>query len=177
MNWIYLDETNTPLPKFSVDGFRRKMRNKSLVFVGSSLMRQQVLALSWTLGHKQINWTITNTPVELEEKFGLTCTAIRYCFTDTQDNITLCFQFMGSMATKVYHEEINLAAPASGSRRLRSSDDKRDGIVEEVKDKKDEECLADKYDSYPWSYIVEKPLIAYDLVSLLLDSPPKQEYQ
>ena len=86
------------------------------------------------------------------------CTATRYCFTDTQDNITLCYQFMGTMATKVYREEINLAAPASGSRRLRSSDDKSDVIVEEVKDKKDEECLADKYDSYPWSYIVEKGL-------------------
>ena len=72
-------------------------------------MRQQVQALAWTLGHEHINWTKTQMPQELKELFGKSCTAARYCLTDIQDNITLCFQFMGNMASNVYHEQINSA--------------------------------------------------------------------
>ena len=32
------------------------------------------------------------------------CTSERYCMVDEQSNVTLCYQFMGSMATKLYHE-------------------------------------------------------------------------
>ena len=112
MNWVYLDETNTPLPKFSVDGFRCAMRNKRLVFIGSSLMR----ALSWTLGHTHINWSKIHTK-ELEEQIEIPCTAPRSCFIDVQDNITICFQFMGTMTTNIYLEEnytLNLSLRGHG---------------------------------------------------------------
>lgn len=61
-------------------------------------MRQQLLALMWTLGHDSITWNITNQP---ESK---NCTANRKCFTDERHNITFCHQFLGTIATKKYHE-------------------------------------------------------------------------
>ena len=97
MNWRYLDKYLYPYPKFDVAGFREKMKNKRIVFVGSSLVRQQVQALVWTLGHTNVKWD------KVKPKIA-NCTATRYCFTDVQDHITICYQFMGSMATQIYHE-------------------------------------------------------------------------
>eukprot|EP00571_Detonula_confervacea_P010086 CAMPEP_0172305960 /NCGR_PEP_ID=MMETSP1058-20130122/7151_1 /TAXON_ID=83371 /ORGANISM="Detonula confervacea, Strain CCMP 353" /LENGTH=384 /DNA_ID=CAMNT_0013017721 /DNA_START=226 /DNA_END=1377 /DNA_ORIENTATION=+ len=95
-NWIYHDKDNIPYPKFDVDGFRRTMRNKSLVFVGSSLMRQQLHALVWSLGHTEnIKWKTT----KIEN-----CESYQKCHTDAEDNITMCQQFLATMATKIYHE-------------------------------------------------------------------------
>jgi len=70
------------------------MRNSRIIFVGSSLVRQQVQALVWTLGHNEVNW----------EKTGSTCSSQRLCMLDAIGNITICHRFMGSMATKIYHE-------------------------------------------------------------------------
>ena len=48
MNWIYKDKDGRPYPKFNVYDFRRIMMNTRLLFLGSSLVRQQVQALVWT---------------------------------------------------------------------------------------------------------------------------------
>jgi hypothetical protein len=93
-NWIYKDRNNKHYPRFDVDGFRRNMRNSRIIFVGSSLVRQQVQALVWTLGHNEVNW----------EKTGSTCSSQRLCMLDAIGNITICHRFMGSMATKIYRE-------------------------------------------------------------------------
>ena len=94
MNWIYKDRNDNPYPRFDVDGFRRNMINSRIIFVGSSLVRQQVQALVWTLGHNVVKWT----------KSSAKCDATRFCMLDSIGNITICFRFMGSMATKIYHE-------------------------------------------------------------------------
>jgi hypothetical protein len=96
MNWVYNDRSNKPYPRFDVSGFRTKMKNKSIIFVGSSLVRQQVLALVWTLGHSKVVWEKSNSPAN--------CTSDRFCMVEVQSNITICYRFMGSMATQVYHE-------------------------------------------------------------------------
>jgi hypothetical protein len=95
MNWVYVKH-GKPYPKFNATGFLHKMKNKRIMFLGCSLMRQQILALMWTLGYDNIAWNKTN-PDKKE------CTT-RHCFTDENYNITYCLQFMGSIATKVYHE-------------------------------------------------------------------------
>jgi hypothetical protein len=94
MNWIYKDKDDIPYPKFNVHGFRRSMMNTRLLFLGSSLVRQQVQALVWTLGHDKIEWneTLAN------------CVSPRWCMHDVKSNITICHQYMGVIATKVYHE-------------------------------------------------------------------------
>ena len=101
MNWVYFDKDNKQYPRFDVEGFRRNMRNTRILFIGSSLIRQQVQALVWTLGHKKVKWNRTNPA---EEKSFPSCTTNRFCMIDGQSNITLCYQFMGSMATKIYRE-------------------------------------------------------------------------
>ena len=97
MQWTYV-KGGQPYPKFNATGFLHKMQNKRIMFLGCSLMRQQMLALMWTLGYDNITWEETNS--EDEE----TCTTRRRCYTDEKHNITFCYQFMGSIATKVYHE-------------------------------------------------------------------------
>ena len=97
MNWDYV-KSGKPYPKFNATGFLHKMKNKRVMFVGCSLMRQQILALMWTLGYDNIAWK--KSTIGIKKK----CTAGRHCFTDENFNITYCHQFMGSIATKVYHE-------------------------------------------------------------------------
>ena len=94
MNWIYKDRNDNPYPRFDVNGFRRNMINSRIIFVGSSLVRQQVQALVWTLGHNVVKWT----------KSSAKCDATRFCMLDSIGNITICYRFMGSMATKIYHD-------------------------------------------------------------------------
>ena len=52
-------------------------------------------ALVWILGYESIDW-------ERTKKHG--CTANQNCITNVRSNITICFQFLGSMATKIYHK-------------------------------------------------------------------------
>ena len=94
MNWVYRDRNNKPYPRFDVSGFRTKMKNRRILFVGSSLVRQQVQALVWTLGHSEVKWN----------KSPSKCTSTRYCMLDVQSNITICYRFMGTVATRIYHE-------------------------------------------------------------------------
>eukprot|EP00956_Cyclotella_meneghiniana_P002114 scaffold2407_cov57-Cyclotella_meneghiniana.AAC.1 len=101
MNWEYISSSGEPYQRFDVDGFRRKMRNRRIIFVGPSMSRQQVLALVWTLGHESVDWVHTHPNKPNENR---TCTTPRHCMTDVKGNITICHQFMGSMATKVYTE-------------------------------------------------------------------------
>jgi hypothetical protein len=68
------------------------MRNKRIVFVGDSTMRQQVQALVWTLGHEVVQW----------KKMRTCHSSSRYC--TNHNSITICLQNMGSMAKQVYHE-------------------------------------------------------------------------
>jgi hypothetical protein len=96
MNWVYI-QGGKPYPRFNATGFLQKMKNKRIMFLGCSLMRQQILALMWTLGYDYIEWNLT----EPENK---NCTTRRRCFTDEKHNITFCHQFMGTIATKRYHE-------------------------------------------------------------------------
>jgi len=96
MNWVYI-KGGKPYPRFNATGFLQKMENKSVMFVGSSLMRQQVMALMWTLDYRTIKWKTTKPK-------NKNCTTRRFCFTDTKHNITFCYQFMGTIATKLYHE-------------------------------------------------------------------------
>lgn len=57
--------------------FREVTQGKSIAFVGSSMMRQQVQALVWSMGHEQIEWEKLTSPIA-------NCTsAERTCFTDT----------------------------------------------------------------------------------------------
>mmetsp|Transcript_32508 Transcript_32508/g.55393 ORF Transcript_32508/g.55393 Transcript_32508/m.55393 type:complete len:259 (+) Transcript_32508:2-778(+) len=77
------------------------MKNKRIIFVGPSLIRQQVQALVWTLGHETVDWVKTAPP---KRKRYRNCAAGRRCMTDMKSNITMCHQFLGSMATKIYHE-------------------------------------------------------------------------
>ena len=92
MNWIYKDNTNTTYPKFDVNGFRNNMKDSSILFLGSSLVRQQFVALVWTLGHTNIQWTRTkNMSPE-------TCSSDQWCMHDVKGNITLCHRFMGSIS-------------------------------------------------------------------------------
>ena len=102
MNWTYIGNDEKPYPRFDVDGFREKMSNRSIVFIGSSMIRQQVQALIWTLGHENVKWD-KSSPSEEYLKHN-SCTASRFCTIDTIGNITICYQFMGSMATQIYHE-------------------------------------------------------------------------
>jgi hypothetical protein len=95
MNWVYMDRNNTPYPRFNVSGFWTKMKNRRIIFIGSSLVCQQVLALVWTLGHGKVKWG---------KSLAKRCTTSRYCMLDSESNITICFRFMGSMATRIYHE-------------------------------------------------------------------------
>lgn len=96
MNWVYIGNNNKPYPRFDIDGFRRKMRNSRIVFIGPSIVRQQVQALVWTLGLENITWA---------SKQGMdNCTASRECTSEVKSNITICYQFLGSMAAKVYHD-------------------------------------------------------------------------
>jgi hypothetical protein len=99
MNWVYI-KGGKPYPRFNATGFVQKMKNKRIMFVGCSLMRQQILALMWTLGHNKIVW---ERPSVQNHKIPK-CTASRRCFTDEKYNITFCHQFMGTIATQVYHQ-------------------------------------------------------------------------
>ncbi len=101
MNWVYVDKDSKQYPRFDVVGFRRNMRNRRILFLGSSLIRQQIQALVWTLGHDEVMWKIADLATE---KSFPSCSTRRYCMVDGKSNITLCYQFMGSMATKIYHE-------------------------------------------------------------------------
>lgn len=112
MNWIYVvdDKKNSSgssssrgerYPTFDVDGFRNNMRNSRILFLGSSLIRQQVQALVWTLGHSTLKWKITSPA---KKKGFDSCATPRYCMVDGPSNISICYQFMGTMATKIYHE-------------------------------------------------------------------------
>lgn len=96
MNWVYV-KARKPYPRLNATGFLHKMKNKRIMFLGCSLMRQQILALMWTLGYDRIAWN--ETEPEDEE-----CTTRRRCFTDEKYNITFCHQFMNTIATKVYYE-------------------------------------------------------------------------
>ena len=102
MNWVYVGSSGKRYPKFNADGFRKKMRNSRILFLGSSLIRQQVQALVWTLGYSKIQW-IHNLPVKKKNSFD-SCTTARYCMLDRLSNITICYQFQGTMATKIYRE-------------------------------------------------------------------------
>ena len=83
---------NTTYPKFDVNGFRKNMRDRSVLFLGSSLVRQQFVALVWTLGHTNIQWAkTTNMSPE-------TCSSEQRCMYDIKGNITLCYRFMGYIA-------------------------------------------------------------------------------
>jgi len=93
MNYAYFDSDGKPYPQFNVHRFRRQMRNKRILFLGPSMIRQQVQALVWTLGHDRVNW----------EETTYDCTSKRKCMVE-EGNITICDQFMGSAATKIYHE-------------------------------------------------------------------------
>jgi len=99
MNWVYM-KGGKPYPRLNATGFLQKMKNKRIVFVGNSIMRQQILALMWTLGYDNIGWERPS----VHKRKGKDCTAGRNCFTDEKHNITFCHQFMGTIATKVYHE-------------------------------------------------------------------------
>ena len=94
MNWIYKDRNSKPYPRFDVNEFRSNMRNSRIIFVGSSLVRQQVQALVWTLGHNKVKW----------KKSSANCDGFRRCMLDAKGNITICYRFMGSMATRIYRE-------------------------------------------------------------------------
>lgn len=96
MKWVYMNDKNQTYPKFDVEEFRRKMHGKKILFVGTSLVRQQVEALLWTLGHEKVNWKINRRP------YLKKCFTERYCFEDTPSQATICFQFMGSIATQRY---------------------------------------------------------------------------
>ena len=73
MNWVYMDRNKTPYLRFNVSGFWTKTKNRSIIFVRSSLVCQQVLALVWTLGHGKVGW----------EKSPAKCrTTPRYCMLD-----------------------------------------------------------------------------------------------
>lgn len=78
------------------------MRNHRIMFVGPSMVRQQVQALVWTLGHEHVDWDSSNPTLEYLQHNN--CTAKRHCMIDAKDNITICYQFLGSMATRVYRE-------------------------------------------------------------------------
>jgi hypothetical protein len=94
MNWQFMSSDGTAYPKFNVDGFRNAMRNKSIVFVGDSIVRQQVTALTWNLGHQKVKW---------ESPQNDRCTK-RICMKDTIGNITICLQTMHVMLTQEYSE-------------------------------------------------------------------------
>ena len=94
-NWVYVGNDKKPYPRFAVAGFRMSMKNRRIVFIGPSIVRQQVQALVWALGFEKVTWV----PIRLNN-----CTAERKCVSEIASNITICYQFMGSMATKVYHE-------------------------------------------------------------------------
>ena len=93
MNWQYVTSDNTPYPTFDADGFRRNMKDKRVLFLGDSTVRQQMLALVWSLGLDHVDWK--------DEEGGMIDTQ---CTTDPIGNITICRQFMGRMATQVYQE-------------------------------------------------------------------------
>ena len=86
-------EGNDSFDAFNVDLFRQKMAHKRIVMVGPSMMRQQYVALGMALGpHIQ---TLE------EERIDPGCEPLR-CFVDVVANITVCRQFMGTMATHIY---------------------------------------------------------------------------
>ncbi len=89
MNWVYM-KGGKPYPRLNATGFLQKMKNKRIVFVGNSIMRQQILALMWTLGYDNIGWERPS----VHKRKGKDCTAGRNCFTDEKHNITFCHQFM-----------------------------------------------------------------------------------
>ncbi|KAL7535141.1 hypothetical protein ACHAWF_005074 [Thalassiosira exigua] len=92
MNWVYFGRDNKPYPKFDVDGFRQRMRNKRIIFIGDSLARQPVQALIWTLGYENV----IRAPASKKLR--------SYCAIDAKSNITMCFKFLGTMAAKIYQE-------------------------------------------------------------------------
>ena len=79
MSWQFVTSDNTPYPIFDVDGFRRDMKHKQILFIGDSTVRQQVLALAWTLGLDYIDW-----------KRGREGMINTQCATDPIGNITIC---------------------------------------------------------------------------------------
>lgn len=92
MNWRYYGSDNEPYPTFNVDGFRKRMQNKRIMFLGDSTMRQHVLALIWTLGYRTVSW----------DRAGR---GNQQCMVDGIGNITICRHFMGNMAARVYRED------------------------------------------------------------------------
>ena len=78
MNYAYFDSDGKPYPQFNVHRFRRQMRNKRILFLGPSMIRQQVQALVWTLGHDRVNW----------EETAYDCTSKRKCMVE-EGNITI----------------------------------------------------------------------------------------
>ena len=95
MKFTYI-KNNLIYPKFDVNGFRKHMKYTKILFIGSSLTRQQVMALVWSLGHKKIKWKHHFPPKKWR------CTANRVCHTDQKGKITICWQFLGSMSMKIY---------------------------------------------------------------------------
>jgi hypothetical protein len=79
------------------------MQNRRILFLGDSTIRQQVQALVWTLGHDKVEWD--KIPRFKLVKSNSTCPAIRECMIDDTSNTTICRQFMGSMATKIYQQD------------------------------------------------------------------------
>eukprot|EP00956_Cyclotella_meneghiniana_P043699 scaffold284192_cov83-Cyclotella_meneghiniana.AAC.1 len=101
MNWRYIDSnSNMPYPKFDADGFRTKLQNKRMIFVGDSTMRQQVLALIWTLGHDKVDWEKFDLNIPQEKSV-----LWRNCMVDHLSNITICYQFVRTMAKSTYYED------------------------------------------------------------------------
>jgi DNA polymerase III alpha subunit (gram-positive type) len=95
MDWVYVvdDENSTSgsgkrYPKFDVDSFCKNMHNKRILFLRSSLVRQQVQALVWTLGHSELQWK-KSKPAR-EHGFG-SCTTPRYCMLEEPSSITICY--------------------------------------------------------------------------------------
>ncbi|KAL7486697.1 hypothetical protein ACHAW6_012289 [Cyclotella cf. meneghiniana] len=99
MNWRYYINENKPYQRFDVDGFRTRMRNRRIIFVGDSTARQQVEALIWTLGHDKVDWEVSERPRRVK---GGSCHTRKFCMMDELSNIKICYQHMGTMVAKVY---------------------------------------------------------------------------
>ena len=121
MNWVYIDHrNNAPYPKFDVDGFRRNTRNSCIIFVGSSLARQQFQALVWTLGHDRVE----------EQTFECSRS---WCIHDAKSNATICHRFMGFMSTRVYREgNFKLNRPLLGAHLSDQSCLLHDNMIDEL---------------------------------------------
>ncbi|KAL3804530.1 hypothetical protein HJC23_002569 [Cyclotella cryptica] len=101
MNWRYYSNDNKPYQRFDVDGFRTRMQNRRIIFVGDSTARQQVEALIWTLGHTKVDWKLSIGPISVSRG---RCPTSRFCMIDELSNIEICYQTMGTMAAKMYRE-------------------------------------------------------------------------